>query len=428
MDLEYMSRVLMRLRPFTRDGVIQRTRLERVLGTLQVPADAVRPEIERLLCKGGIRITEDVSTTADARSMAASAPSNDERGPEDDSESYIAPAEEALQGERRALTTMEAKRAVTDAKWRIAEDSIIGNPANVLLTAQQEVGLGLLIRGRHEGPLAQGEFGRLAGKAREAAECLFLHNQRLVHSIARKFPQTGMDYDDLFQYGCVGLIRAVEMFDPAQGNKFSTYATWWIRQSITRGAANDARLIRLPVHMVERLRKVWTKRETLTIDGQSPSVYELARACELTEDAVIECLRLGPPNLTSLDMHIGDGESTLADLLDLADPSLSPYRVVEEAYIQVAVQVVLETLTEREAGVIAMRFGLTGDDAMTLEEIGKAYGVSRERIRQIEKKTIEKLRESSRAQFLRPLLMDSDLLLEEGGLGTRASDKGGRES
>lgn len=413
MDLEYKSRVLMRLRPFTRNGVIQRTRLERVLGTLQEPADAVRPEIERLLGIGGIRIDEDVAVTADVRSMAAAVASVDEPGFADETEMYVAPPEEAPQGERRSLSATEAERAIGAAKRRIAQDSLTLNHAKVLLTAEQEVGLGLLIRGPLEGPLQKGEFARLDGEAREAANCLFLHNQRLVHSIAKKYPQTGMEYDDLFQYGCLGLIRAVELFDPAQGNKFSTYATWWIRQSITRGTANDARLIRLPVHMVERLRKVWTKREALTVDGQPPSVYELARTCELTEEAVMECLILGPTNLTSLDMHIGDGEATLADLLDLQDPDMSPYRVVEEAEIQVGVQVVLETLTEREAGVMTMRFGLTGDDAMTLDEIGRVYGVTRERIRQIEKKTMNKLREPPRSTFLRPLLFDSHLPPEE---------------
>ena len=409
MDLEYMSRVLMRLRPFTRDGVIQRTRLERVLGTLQVPADAVRPEIERLLGKGGIRINEDISATADARAVAASAPTADA---EEGTESDIAPAEEPPQGERRALTATEAERAVTDAKWRIAEDSLVGNHAKVLLTAQQEVGLGLLIRGQEEGPLTKGAFARLAGEGRKAAKCLFLHNQRLVHSIARKFPQTGMDYDDLFQYGCVGLIRAVEMFDPAQGNKFSTYATWWIRQSITRGIANDARLIRLPVHMVEKLRKVWNKREQLTVDGQPPTLYELAQACELSEDAVRECLTLGPPDLPSLDMKVGDSEATLGDILNLKDSGISTYEIVEQAFLYDMLEAVLETLTEREAGVISMRFGLSGDDEMTLDEIGKVYGVTRERIRQIEKKTMEKLRDPSRSQVLWPLFYDGDFYCE----------------
>ncbi|OZC48464.1 hypothetical protein CH289_18910 [Rhodococcus sp. RS1C4] len=401
MDLQYLSRVLMQLKPFIRDGAIRRTRLERVLGTLQVSTDVVRPEIERLLAKAGFRVVEDAPEPTDSKSPDAAGTfigAADAAGAVGGSNS---PFEEAPQGERRVIATLEAETAIAAAERQIAEDGKHANQAKVLLTAQQEVGLSLLIRERKQRPLEQGEFGRLSGTAREAAECLFLHNQGLIHSIARKFPQNGMTYDDLFQYGCVGLIRAVEMFDPAQGNKFSTYATWWIRQSITRGVANDARLIRLPVHMVEKLRKVWLKRELLTVDGHPPSVYELARECEFSEKEVMECLKLGPPDLPSLDMKIGDSEATLADILDLEDSEMSPYSHVERALLEDSVQVVLETLSEREAGVISKRFGFNGEDEMTLEEIGKVYGVTRERIRQIEKKAMAKLQDEGRLYYLK---------------------------
>src|SRR5690606_12890995 len=119
----------------------------------------------------------------------------------------------------------------------------------------------------------------------------------LVHSLAKKYPPIGMSYEDVAQHGMTGLIRAVELFDPAQGNKFSTYATWWIRQAITRGIANEARLIRVPVHMIEKLNKVWRVRARLTVGGEPPTLYQLARACELDEKQVLECLRLGPPDL-----------------------------------------------------------------------------------------------------------------------------------
>jgi RNA polymerase primary sigma factor len=398
MDIEYLSRVLMRLRPFARDGVIRRTRLERVLGTLETPSDVIRPEVERLLAKAKIRIDEDqVQAPAPEASPAPEQPRQAE--PAEDSVDGP-PVPEA--GRSEPLDWSERQLAVKAAWNRITADRHVANHASILLTAQQEVGLAILIRGREGRPLEQGEFASLTGESREAAECLFLHNQRLVHSVAKKYPQTGMSYDDLVQHGMTGLIRAVELFDPAQGNKFSTYAMWWIRQSITRGIANEARLIRLPVHMVEKLNKVWGARARLMVGGEPPTLYQLARACELDEKQVLECLRLGPPDLPSLDMKIGDGEATLADVLDMADPELDPSHQVEYLLLQEQLSAVLDTLSEREAGVISMRFGLTTGEQMTLDEIGKVYGVTRERIRQIESKTLDKLKHRSRSQVLEP--------------------------
>lgn len=398
MEIEYLSRVLTRLRPFVRDGVIRRTRLERVLGALEISSDIIRPEVERLLVKAKIRIDEDqVQVPAPVAPSAAEQPYGAE--PEGDSPEDP-PAPRAERSE--PLDWSERQQAVEAALGRIAADRHITNQASILLTAQQEVGLAILIRGREGRPLEQGEFGSLTGAAREAAECLFLHNQGLVHSVAKKYPQTGMSYDDLAQHGMTGLIRAVELFDPEQGNKFSTYAMWWIRQSITRGIANDARLIRLPVHMVEKLNKVWAVRARLMAGGEPPTVYQLARACELDEKVVLECLRLGPPDLPSLDMKIGDGGATLADVLDKADPEMDPAHQVEYVLLQEQLGAVLDTLSAREAGVISMRFGLTTGEQMTLDEIGKVYGVTRERIRQIEFKTLEKLNHPSRRHLLEP--------------------------
>ena len=343
----------MRLRPFVRDRVIRRTRLERVLGTLETPSDVVRPEVERLLAKAKIRIDEDQVQ----KPAPVFAPGPDEpRKSESEEESFDGPPARVAEPSE-PLDWSERQLAVRAAWGRITADRHLANHASVLLTAQQEVGLGILIRGCDGRPLEQGEFASLTGEAREAAECLFLHNQRLVHSVAKKYPQSGMSYDDLVQHGMTGLVRAVELFDPEQGNKFSTYAMWWIRQAISRGIANEARLIRLPVHMVERLNKVWATRTRLTLGGESPTLYQLARACELDEEQVLECLRLGPPDLPSLDMKIGDGEATLADVLDKADPELDPSRQVEYLLLQEQLSAVLDTLSEREAGVISMRFG-----------------------------------------------------------------------
>jgi len=274
-----------------------------------------------------------------------------------------------------------------------------------LLTAEHEVGLALLMRGGERAVPSDVIFGLLSGEARQAAEALFLHNQRLVYKLSRKYPATGMGYEDLVQLGFLGLIRAVEKFDPTAGFKFSTYATWWIRQSITRGIADHARLIRFPVHMVERLQKVWRTRDRLTEDGEPPSIHALALATGFTDDQVREAIRLGRFEPLSLDMPVGqEREATLGDLLDLEDSRPEPSDEISFMLLQEQLHAVLDTLSEREAGVISMRFGLTNGSEMTLEEIGKVYGVTRERIRQIEKKTMSLMRHPSRSQVLRDYL------------------------
>lgn len=400
MDLQYLSRVLVRLRPLVRDGVVRRTRLERVLGTLQTPAATVRPEVERLLSKAGILVEEDLPAPLPVASVVERSVAPDHT---ETSEGLFdgLPVEAPRDG-GEAVPSPVAKHAIATARRRIAADRRVSNHAKILLNAEQEVGLALLIRGHENRPLEKGDFARLSGEARRAAECLFLHNQGLVRSVAQWFPQTGMAYDDLVQHGALGLIRAIELFDPTQGNKFSTYATWWIRQSISRGVANEARLIRLPVHMVERVRKVWKTRTLLTDNGRPPSLSELALACDLDRHSVLECLRLGPPDLPSLDMKMSDGEATLADVLDINDPEQSPEQQIEHTLLQEQIQSVLSTLSTREAGVVSMRFGFTTGEQMTLDEIGRVYGVTRERIRQIEGKVVKKLKEPPRSTALAP--------------------------
>lgn len=394
MDIEYVGRVLARLKPFVRDGVIRRTRVERVLSTLQGPADEVRPSLDRLLARAGITIDEDAPSPGSGTTRPTAA--SPEASPTADTDALAFDAPRAPVPED---TAMQA------ARRRMNLDRFITNHAKVVLRPEEEVGLGILIRGENGKPLDQGGFAVLTGESRQAAECLLLHNQGLVHSVAKRYAPAGMTYEDVFQHGVTGLIRAIELYDPHLGYKFSTYAMNWLRQSITRGIANEARLIRLPVHMVERVRKVWAARSRLTIDGQTPSVHELALACGLGDDEVMECLLLGPQDILSLDTPIGpDGESTLADLLDAVDTNCDPVREVEFKMLQEDLHAVLDTLSEREAGVISLRFGLADGAERTLDEIGKVYGVTRERIRQIESKTMTKLRHQSRSEVLRPYL------------------------
>ncbi|HXH78419.1 RNA polymerase sigma factor [Nocardioides sp.] len=279
-----------------------------------------------------------------------------------------------------------------------------------LLNAEMEVELGKRIEaGLFAERLAQGgkisaqlfeELEWIVVDGRRAKNHLIEANLRLVVSLAKRYTGRGMPFLDLIQEGNLGLIRAVEKFDYTKGYKFSTYATWWIRQSITRGMADRARIIRIPVHMVERIAKVWRIRQRMTIHGEPPKLYQLARATELTEEQVMECLRLGPIDLPSLDQPIGDSETTLGDLLDEDRREPGPHEQVEFALLQEQLHAVLDTLSEREAGVISMRFGLTDGERKTLDEIGKVYGVTRERIRQIESKTMLKLRHPSRSQVL----------------------------
>lgn len=421
MDLEYVGQVLARLRPLIRDGELRRTRLERVLTAGAVPANAIRVDVERMLAKVGVAIVEDTAVdTSEAgahrESMSADLPSfepaatavlNADPTPGIDA-AAAAPPSLPRSGEVLAANRTDHRAtAVAAARRLLLTDAVISERQRHkrLLTAELEVGLALLMRGGPHAVTADVVFGELAGEARQAAEALFLHNQRLVHKISQKYPATGMAYEDLAQFGCLGLIRAVEKFDPTAGFKFSTYATWWIRQAITRGIADHARLIRFPVHMVERLQKVWRTRDRMMVDGEPPSIHALALATGFTDDQVHEAIRLGRFEPLSLDLPVGpEGEATLGDLLDLADERLDPVHDVEFMLLQEQLHAVLDTLSEREAGVISMRYGLTGGEKMTLDQIGKVYGVTRERIRQIESKTMTKLRHPSRCDVLEPYL------------------------
>ena len=284
-----------------------------------------------------------------------------------------------------------------------------------LLNAEQEVVLakrieaGLLALAMIEGddeikPTLRRELQIIAEDGHRAKNHLLEANLRLVVSIAKRYTGRGMLFLDLIQEGNVGLIRAVEKFDYTKGFKFSTYATWWIRQAITRAMADQARTIRIPVHMVEVINKLArVQRQMLQDLGREPTPEELAKELDMTPEKVVEVQKYGREPI-SLHTPLGEeGDSEFGDLIEDSE-AVVPADAVSFTMLQEQLHGVLDTLAEREAGVVSMRFGLTDGQPKTLDEIGKVYGVTRERIRQIESKTMSKLRHPSRSQVLRDYL------------------------
>jgi RNA polymerase primary sigma factor len=285
-----------------------------------------------------------------------------------------------------------------------------------LLNARQEVELAKRIEAGlfAEEKLAEGsgvlradqslDLELVAEDGRRAKDHLVEANLRLVVSLARRYTGRGMLFLDLIQEGNLGLIRGVEKFDYTRGYKFSTYATWWIRQAITRAMADQARTIRLPVHIVEAIgRMARVQRQLLQDLGRDPTPDELATELDMTPERLVEVQKYGREPI-SLHTPLGeDGDSEFGDLIEDSE-AIQPGEAVSFTLLQEQLHSVLDTLSEREAGVVSMRFGLNDGQPRTLDEIGKVYGVTRERIRQIESNTMSKLRHPSRSKLLRDYL------------------------
>nr|WP_274381529.1 RNA polymerase sigma factor [Gordonia desulfuricans] len=358
---------------------------------------------------------ESSTPAAPAAAKKATAAATDKKGKDDAKSSgdFVWDEEES-----EAL-----RQARKDAELTASADSVraylkqIGKVA--LLNAEEEVELakrieaGLFATERLRRILESGEkltttqkrdLNWISRDGNRAKNHLLEANLRLVVSLAKRYTGRGMAFLDLIQEGNLGLIRAVEKFDYTKGYKFSTYATWWIRQAITRAMADQARTIRIPVHMVEVINKLGRiQRELLQDLGREPTPEELAKEMDITPEKVLEIQQYAREPI-SLDQTIGDeGDSQLGDFIEDSEAVVA-VDAVSFTLLQDQLQSVLETLSEREAGVVRLRFGLTDGQPRTLDEIGQVYGVTRERIRQIESKTMSKLRHPSRSQVLRDYL------------------------
>ena len=334
-----------------------------ILDAFVEPEDYVE-ELDELydkIVKNGIDVFESVSEDSDKKDQDSS-----------------------LKQELESLTTLSNKSVADPVRMYLKEIGRIS-----LLNREDEIRLAQRV-----------EAGDLAAK-----KDLTDANLRLVVSIAKKYIGRGMTFLDLIQEGNKGLIRAVEKFDWTKGFKFSTYATWWIRQAITRSIADQARTIRIPVHMVETINKLMRTARRLMQDlGREPTPEEIGKEMEMDPDKVREIFKISQ-NTTSLESPVGDGDddSVLGDFIS-DDRQLSPYESTSQQMLRENVEEVLSALSDREARVLKMRFGLNDNKMMTLEEVGKKFGVTRERIRQIEAKALRKLKHPSRRKKLQDFL------------------------
>ncbi|MGV9301011.1 MULTISPECIES: RNA polymerase sigma factor [Amycolatopsis] len=350
------------------------------------------------------------ATSTAARRRAAAA---DKGGKSSDNPDFVWDEEEseALRQARKDAELTASADSVRAYLKQIGKVALLNAEEEVELAKRIEAGLYAAERVRtaeEEGEKLVTQMRRdlkwIVRDGERAKNHLLEANLRLVVSLAKRYTGRGMAFLDLIQEGNLGLIRAVEKFDYTKGYKFSTYATWWIRQAITRAMADQARTIRIPVHMVEVINKLGRiQRELLQDLGREPTPEELAKEMDISPEKVLEIQQYAREPI-SLDQTIGDeGDSQLGDFIEDSEAVVA-VDAVSFTLLQDQLQSVLQTLSEREAGVVRLRFGLTDGQPRTLDEIGQVYGVTRERIRQIESKTMSKLRHPSRSQVLRDYL------------------------
>ena len=372
-------------------------------------SDEDEPEDEEADDAEGDEAAPAKRTTRRRASAATTEAATPAEGTGDDAAGFVvSDSDDADEPVQQVVTAGATADPVKDYLKQIGKVALLNAEQEVELAKRIEAGLFADEKLSKEGEEMDRKLKRellwIAADGRNAKDHLLEANLRLVVSLAKRYTGRGMLFLDLIQEGNLGLIRAVEKFDYTKGYKFSTYATWWIRQAITRAMADQARTIRIPVHMVEVINKLArVQRQMLQDLGREPTPEELAKELDMTPEKVVEVQKYGREPI-SLHTPLGeDGDSEFGDLIEDSE-AIVPAEAVSFTLLQEQLHQVLDTLSEREAGVVSMRFGLTDGQPKTLDEIGKVYGVTRERIRQIESKTMSKLRHPSRSQVLRDYL------------------------
>ena len=386
-----------------KSGEAKKSTAKKASGTTEVK-EPTPPTVETVVVvdEAGKKVLPDVPDEEFEKDLA-----NDPTLKEDEKQGFtLSTTDDTDEPEQQVTVAGATADPVKDYLKQIGKVSLLNAAQEVELAKRIEAGLFAeekLGDGKVAAKLTE-ELEWVVQDGRRAKNHLLEANLRLVVSLAKRYTGRGMLFLDLIQEGNLGLIRAVEKFDYTKGYKFSTYATWWIRQAITRAMADQARTIRIPVHMVEVINKLArVQRQMLQDLGREPTPEELAIELDMTPEKVVEVQKYGREPI-SLHTPLGeDGDSEFGDLIEDSE-AIVPADAVSFTLLQEQLHAVLDTLSEREAGVVSMRFGLTDGQPKTLDEIGKVYGVTRERIRQIESKTMSKLRHPSRSQVLRDYL------------------------
>ncbi|MCA0336619.1 MAG: RNA polymerase sigma factor [Actinobacteria bacterium] len=378
-------------------------------GPVEAEPDEVDPaDLEEVEVTDADTDTEDEADVAEGEESGSTPAAAANAEDEEESAAFIIRDDDEDDAPAQQVVTAGATAdPVKDYLKQIGKVALLNAEQEVELAKRIEAGLFAeekLNAGEKMEMQLKRELWWIAQDGKKAKNHLLEANLRLVVSLAKRYTGRGMLFLDLIQEGNLGLIRAVEKFDYTKGYKFSTYATWWIRQAITRAMADQARTIRIPVHMVEVINKLArVQRQMLQDLGREPTPEELAKELDMTPEKVVEVQKYGREPI-SLHTPLGeDGDSEFGDLIEDSE-AVVPADAVSFTLLQEQLHSVLDTLSEREAGVVSMRFGLTDGQPKTLDEIGKVYGVTRERIRQIESKTMSKLRHPSRSQALRDYL------------------------